>query len=265
MSSHRTHSIFYLSAAATFLAIAGGGWWIYQSKSHELAKLDTELTTKSEELHTLQDKVAQLPGMTDEFGQLKSRLAILEPALPTAEYVPTFLQQIEKMAIETGNVIDGIRPRPARVSSKPKAASTGAEAMADSKGLAAPKDAPSVSEAEQKSLEKAKKYYDVLALQISVLGDYHTIQKFLDRLTQFPKMIAINEIAARPPVAVEYGEKPKLLVTLDAVALILKPIPELDAVDGVKPATPSSAKASPAPGAQTRRPASRKTDAEGGS
>jgi len=264
MSSHRTQSVFYLAAVGAFLAISGVGWWVYQSKSHELTGLNTELATKTDELQTLQDKVAQLPKMTEDFGQLKSRLAILEPALPTAEYVPTFLQQIEKMAIETGNVIDGIRPRPARaVTMKPKAAAS--SEGADAKGLDTPNGATPVSETEQQSLDKARKYYDVLALQISVLGDFHTIQKFLDRLTQFPKMIAINEIAARPPVAVEYGEKPQLLVTLDAVALVLKPIPDLDTTSDPAP-RPAGAAAKVAPGgAQTRRPASRKTDAQGGS
>lgn len=247
MTGHRTSSPFYLIAVLVSLALVGVGWWLYRTKAYELRAVEHEYATKAEELASLTFKIAQLPRMQEELEQLQTRLAILEPALPTAAYVPTFLQQIERMAEDTGNVMDGIRPRPAHLRRTPQPATNSGEAAAQDQAA--------------RDLERARDYYDVLPLQIALIGDYHSFQRFLQRLTEFPKMIAINDVTARPLLQVQYHKTPELHLQLEAVALVLKPIPLFDLREDSAPRPESHTRVTPRQGA--RHTAHTATDAEG--
>jgi Tfp pilus assembly protein PilO len=85
---------------------------IYRSGGQKLGTLNRTLRERKDTLTRLEGRVSTLKRLEERCAKLRTRLAVLEPALPTGEYMPTFLRQIETLAQDTDNHLSGIKPKP---------------------------------------------------------------------------------------------------------------------------------------------------------
>lgn len=175
------------------------------------AKLDGANRTLRERettLATLQTRVRQLPKLEVRHQTLVKTLAVLEPAVSSGAYVPTLLRQMEGLAKDTGNTMMGLKPEPVlKVAVAPRPSENGQEA-------------PAVSTQQVKARPER---YERLPIELNIESNYQTLIALLQRLSTFPKMIAVNEMSLSP--AAQSGRQARPSVhsftgKLDLVALI---------------------------------------------
>ncbi|HET6385710.1 MAG TPA: type 4a pilus biogenesis protein PilO [Armatimonadota bacterium] len=156
----------------------------YVQQNSMVTALEASLQERQTELSSAKTLTAQLLAEQQKVNVEKGQLAQLEGALPTKEYVPTLLTQLQALATSTHNTILSITPN---LAPPPPAApppsnvptgnpTTGATAKTDSKP-AAPAAPP----------------YDKYLVTMGVQGGYRDVMTFLLRLTQFPKIISVDQ------------------------------------------------------------------------
>jgi Tfp pilus assembly protein PilO len=144
---------------------------IYRSSAKQMSALGTELKAKKQELAGLHKRLAARPAMERRYMSLRTHLARLEMGLPTGAYVPTFLKQIEALALKTGNQIGGVKPEA---------------------GLGQPALSP------QQQQKPSSSPYERMPIEMQLQGRYWALTSFLDHLGRFPKIIAVNDISVSP-------------------------------------------------------------------
>lgn len=199
-----------LLAAVLVVGLVALGVLQLRSRLSTMNSLKANLRSKQTELAELQGKQNRQPELEADYQQLRDRLALLEPTLPTSAYIPTFLKQIERIAVETGNQISGIRPLPKLPS---PTASAGGDNPEGTK--------PAENQQQAKQAEQAFPY-DTVPIEVNLKGNYYTTINFMDRLRRFPKMIAVNELAFSSASQPRPGEMPMMSVKLHMIALITK-------------------------------------------
>jgi hypothetical protein len=122
--------------------------------------------------------------------QDRAELLYLENGVSDAAYVPTLLKQLEELAGSTRNRVLGVRP------------------IADVRGPtrleqrrdpnAQEKSGSSSSSKEEKKEVAVPEPYTRLGIQVSLVGSFQSTQAFVDRLTRFPKIVAVEELQLRP-------------------------------------------------------------------
>ena len=212
-------------AAFTVLVMIAGvllclGLLIYQTRATKLYALTKSYNQKRQELKGLQAKLASRPVLERKYTDLQQRLAVLEPNLPTYAYVPTFLRQIEKLAQDTSNKVVGVKPLPLierKPAPAPAAGGTpeAAAAKPDANGAQTPDQA-----AAKKSM--AADLYDRVPIEFNLSGDYWQTVKFLERLSKFPKMLAVEDLSLTPAGQPVGLRPPDLRVKINLLALIQK-------------------------------------------
>ena len=127
----------------------------------------------------------------------RAQLKFLETAVSDSAYVPTLLKQLEDLATSTKNQVLGVRPQlvaeaPTKLQQRrdPDAQAKEGEPAGDGK--------------EEK---KKPEPYTRLIIQVNLVGRFDSTQAFVDRLTRFPKIVAVNELQLRPHRAA--GGKPE--------------------------------------------------------
>jgi len=194
-------------AAFTALILLSGvllclGGLIYHTKATKLRALSQTRNTKREELRGLQGKLASRKALERKYLQLQERLAVLEPALPTYAYVPTFLRQIEKLAHDSDNKVAGVKPLPLIERTPAPPAGDNGEA-----------EAPQPVAAE---------LYDRVPIEFNLTGKYWQTVDFLERMSAFPKMLAVEDVSLTPAAQPEGLRAPCLRVKMNLLALIQK-------------------------------------------
>jgi len=206
-------------AAFTGLILVSGvllclGVLIYQTKETKRRTLIRAFNSKRQELQGLQAKLATRRVLERKYADLQQRLAVLEPALPTYAYVPTFLRQIEKLAQDTSNKVAGVKPLPL-LERIPTPAPTEAEG-----GKGGSEKGKAAAEAAQQPL--AAQLYDRVPIEFNLSGEYWQTVRFLERLSKFPKMLAVDDISLTPAGQASGLKAPDLRVTMNLLALIQK-------------------------------------------
>lgn len=188
---------------------------IYRSGGQRLTALNRTLRERRDTLARLEGRVATLKKLEVRCRTLRRRLAILEPALPEGEYVPTFLRQIENLARDTKNELSSIKPKPVveLALSKPKAAASEESLDESLSGGAASNGAGAPA---------SERPYETLMIEMGMQGQYWDLLRFLDELGQFPKMIAVNEISLKgmQRTGSAAAEQTEITTSVSLVALI---------------------------------------------
>jgi Tfp pilus assembly protein PilO len=207
--------VFALLAIAA-LCVVGLGASLYRGKVSQLGRMKGDLADKKKQLADLHDKLGRQSGLEERYTQLQGQLAILEPSLPEAAYVPTFLGQIEGLALSTKNTIAEIRPRRTTKENRPAAVQMNDETGEITKDAA--QKAPAGSEENQPKLP-----YEQVAIEFKIKGSYWSVIDFLSELQRFPKMIAVNDVSFTPErVGDDTAPSPELTATLDLTAVATK-------------------------------------------
>ena len=219
MSAGGDRKIVYALLGIALLCLIGLGGSLYHSKASQLKDLQQALGKKQAELTEAKSKVGKLPELEQGYQRLRARLVVLEPTLPNAAYIPTFLRQIEGLALGTNNQILLIRPKPAVKKTGAKSAvkinnETG-EVVQENRPPTAGGSAP-----EQKEPELP---YDFVPIELRVQGTYWTVISFLSELQRFPKMIAVNDISFSPNQGgIDSGRSPNLTASMELTAVVTK-------------------------------------------
>jgi len=191
---------------------------VYRSYATRIAALDAQLTAKQAQLAGAQACLAREPVLQREYESLKATLAVLEPALTSEEFVPTFLGQIEKLGVATGNQVTGVKPDRETTNAGPRSAQT-AEAGTTPLAAGTAGAAGAQPPAPARSLVAD---YERMPLEVTIKGDYWSIARFVKAMSQFPKLVAVNELN----ITAEGGDAdpthPKLDARVDMLALIRK-------------------------------------------
>ncbi|MEP0766863.1 MAG: type 4a pilus biogenesis protein PilO [Fimbriimonadia bacterium] len=145
---------------------------------------------------------------------VSSRLAVahLELNLPTRDYVPTMLRELEAMGHASGLRITGVRPVPKK--EKPKAV----DGEKDKAAPGAPKD-------DSKKKEE-RKPYEEMDFDIQATGQYMQILKFLEMVSGFPKIIAVRSVSINATPNPRDVGPPKLTATFGVRAYIFPTRPQ---------------------------------------
>jgi len=183
---------------------------VFLQQQAAYARASTTLEQKEQELEEGERLTSKLASSREALERDRQRLRFLETGVPRAAYVPTLLRQMERMASGTGNRVLGIRPeleKPKRVTKVQRRSDPEADEKAQKNPVVKePADAP----------------YDRLVIQLNLNGTYASTQRFLQELTKFPKIMAVEGVTLRPR-PLEDGETGNLLsADLTVVAFIWK-------------------------------------------
>ena len=220
MNAGGDRKIVYALLGIGVLCLIGLGVSLYHAKAADLGQLQQTLTQKQAELADTKIKVKQLPDLEQHYQDLRTRLAVLEPGLPNAAYIPTFLRQIEGLAMGTSNDILLIRPKPAI---KKTGASTAVTINNETGEVQKENKATSASGAGADKDKKPELPYDFVPIELRVQGTYWTVINFLAELQRFPKMIAVNDVSFSPNQAgTDSGRSPNLTASMELTAVVTK-------------------------------------------
>ena len=127
---------------------------------------------------------------------MQKQLRYLESSVTAGEYVPTLLRQMEGQAKAVNLQVGSVRPtlEPAPEPPKDKEARKGFVAWP----------------------------YDKIHIELEVRGSYWNVAKLLYRLTEFPKIMAVESVQVQPGTVVQAGKSPQLTANLKLTGFIFK-------------------------------------------
>ncbi|MGH2625929.1 MAG: type 4a pilus biogenesis protein PilO [Anaerolineales bacterium] len=170
-----------ISLLVTAAIIAGFYFFFYSPLAVKRDAREAHLRTRQAELQRLQDLVAQREQLEQEYAERQQRIQAIEAKLPAAREIPTLLRQMQTVATETGVKLTLLRP--------------GAlEAPSGSLPGAAPPPAPG-GQPGQPAPAAAAPPYQLFKLELAFEGPYDKVVTFLRRLENFPRFIAMTQIA----------------------------------------------------------------------
>jgi Tfp pilus assembly protein PilO len=222
---------------------AGGGGLLYQQ---EISLADTvkQLQEKEKQRDESARIASRLADTELRYKQDTDHLKFLEASLPSAAYVPTLLKQIEHLCKDTHNEVRSVRPDAAPAKPvRPAVRRTDPEAQTSDDNKDRPEDKPKPEP------------YDRLQIQVSLTGGFPEYQNFLQQLTRFPKIVAVDRVSLRPHTdAAHPTAAPQLDVDMQLTAFILKETPGTVAA-GATPGQPAPAAATGPAAAEVPTPA----------
>ncbi|GAB4458777.1 MAG: hypothetical protein OHK0029_20430 [Armatimonadaceae bacterium] len=216
---------------ALMAAVLAGGAGLYFWQSSEIAKVAALVEQKRGEVAEGEKIARRLADLEAEYQTMQNQLRFLETSVSAKEYTPTMLKQMEQLANQVNLKVGGVRP----------------------KWIPAP---------EPPKDEKAKKEYkpepyDKLAVDMEITGTYWNIARFLYRMTEFPKIMAVNSLSINPRNTEGYD--PNLSAKINLTGFVF-PNPE----DAVNAENGAPAGASSTQAANARRTVASSTSGTGG-
>lgn len=160
---------FIMLTGLALLASLGLGYWQYTAVSAKEGKV----RQMKHEIGGTPNLVQQAELLERQVQQTQLDLTHLELGVATAEYVPTLLQELEATGKQCGLEITGVRPMPKQQKKKP-------------------------SEEEEK--KEVRKAYEELDVEVRCRGEFNALMTFLQRLADFPKIVAVRYMSLEPKV-----------------------------------------------------------------
>lgn len=183
------NTLIALGGGLLLVALLFGGLWHVQSSA--VGKLRAELERKQKDLEDGQKTARREAEVLEALARDEEQIRFLESGVPEAAFVPTMLAQIEGLARETRNTVLGIRPVVV------KETATKLEKRRDPE--AQTKDGKKDPKAGDKKAEAKKPDpYTRLTIEVSLVGSFASSEAFIARLTQFPKIVSVEEVNVSP-------------------------------------------------------------------
>jgi len=203
-----TKSTIAILAALLGLTIVVSGSLFFLQRGW-LSEATDQLQEREAELYDGQRIAKRREAATTALQEARTQIANLESGVNDASYVPTFLRQIEALAVNTKNRVVGVRP------SVVKAGPSKIEQRRD------PDAQGKEGEGSDAKKEEKPEPYTRLEVEVNLIGRYATSQEFVQKLMLFPKIISVDQVQLRPHHGAE--ETPGLLeVQLKITAFIMK-------------------------------------------
>jgi Tfp pilus assembly protein PilO len=239
---------------AVAAALLGCDLIVYVVASGWLRQAETVLSSRESQVENSKKVAMRLDASQRKYEEVAAKLTVLERSVSKAEYMPTMLKQLETAGKAVKLDVVGVRP----VISQEKPASTNKSAGSEQDG------ASSSTAAGAAAKKKAPKPpYDTMLVDIEVEGSYWNTMRFLDGLTKFPKIVAVNSVQMSPngvslrqvierPGGGRFTVSPSLNIKLNLCAFIF-PV-EKGSITTAKSDPAASVNVEPAPLAQSRKP-----------
>lgn len=168
-----------------------GGIGLYVWQSGEIAEIEKIVRQKKEEVAAGEQIALQLNQLETEYSQMQGQLRFLESDIPQPSYIPTWLKQVEGLAKQVNLSFNSAKPTFVPAPEPPK------------------------------DEEQRKKFvpqpYDTYKVDMEIRGTYWNMARFLYRLTEFQKIIAVDNVSitSRPMGNGPYDNNlsAKLLIT----------------------------------------------------
>jgi Tfp pilus assembly protein PilO len=222
MTSASDRKVVFALLIVVGLCLIGLGVSLYRDRLNELKSQQQTLSRGKARLADVKEKINRIPELESKFAKLQARMDFLEPSLPDAAYVPTFLKQIENLATSTGNEILMIRPKPKQKTAQAKGG--GAVAINSETGEVTKSGGEATAkETGPKESEPPKLPYEFVPIEVKLGGTYSSAIDFLAALQRFPKMIAVNNLSFAPQPSQEFEYfSPRLTASLEMLAVVAK-------------------------------------------
>lgn len=181
-ANKRTITLLAAGLALVVFAFAGVIWWLNGNQEIAMRRLQ-EKKREVQEGERIRERREEVMTLLKED---QMRLQFLEQGVSDATYVPTLLRQMEQLARNTSNDVIAVRPQiiveaPTRLQQRRDPEATGKETKVD-------------EEAKKKAMEP----YVPLGVEVHLVGNYDSIQAFLQQLQRFPKIIAVESLNMKP-------------------------------------------------------------------
>jgi Tfp pilus assembly protein PilO len=172
-----------------------GSVGLYVWRSQEIARVEAIVRQKQQEVASGEQIARRLTQVEADYAGMQSQLRFLETSVTEGEYVPTLLKQMEGLAKSVNLQVNSVRPtlEPAP---------------------------PPPSDKEKRKTWKPWPY-DKLHVEMEVKGSYWAVAKVLYRLSEFPKIMAVEEVAITPQ-STQSGYNPNLNVKMKLTGFIFK-------------------------------------------
>jgi Tfp pilus assembly protein PilO len=180
---------------ATGFAYLRTGKW--QEARQEADLLDKELGNPNK----LRREVSNL---RNSIVTQRLKIQHLELNVPTRDYIPTMLGELEQMGLQAGLRITGVRPQPTKVKKTP------------------PKQTGEPSEKQEGQQKEPPKPYDELDINVEAQGQFPQVLAFLESVSRFPKIIAVRSVTVTTRHEYGWTGPPRLDITFGIRAYIFK-------------------------------------------
>jgi len=181
----------------TALGFVGGSCLVgfqFSNLNADKARVD-DLRTQTQDESEVQ---SQLLKSQQDLEAAKTTLTHLEQGIPSTAYVPTMLQELEKIGKESGIDVTGVRPVPK--------VNNGASVAASGDG----------------TQSVAKPAYDELAIEVKGRGTYVSVEKFVKALQTFPKIVGSRTIEIIPSTDQKLAAQGSVDITIGLRAYLFK-------------------------------------------
>ncbi len=145
-------------ASAIILVVGGFAYFAYLPKHKEIAKLETKYKELSEKLAKAKKNAKQLNYYRTQMKAAEAQFNIVMKALPEKKEIPTLLDGISQAARDAGLEITKFQP----------------------------------------NAERPKEFYAEVPLTINVVGSYHNVAMFFDRISNLPRIVTIDMMRMQP-------------------------------------------------------------------
>jgi len=200
-----------LAAVVAAEVAAGAGLFIQQRAA--LARATVVLEDRKAQRDEGTRLASRLAMKEEELAHQTGRLKFLEAGIPSSAYVPTLLRQLEALARSTDNRVRGVRPSVEQSPPRTKMQKR-TDPEADEKAT------KNVPEAAPKAAEEP---FQRLRIQVNLTGTYPSSQRFIQQLTQFPKILAVNGMTLRPRTNEDGKNGHEMLdIELNITAFVMK-------------------------------------------
>ena len=202
---------------ATLVLVAGGTGGVLWLQNGALASTLKVVEAKENEVLDGQKRERRREEALRTLEADRQRLQFLEQSVSDAAYVPTLLKQLEELAVRTDNRVLGVQPEAAAPKPVRKV-----DQRRDPDAQVKSEEEEAEGGGEKKEPEEP---YTPLIIRVSVIGTYRSVETLVERLTAFPKIVAVEEVQLRPHRA-EAGQEETannlLDVDLRVTAFVMK-------------------------------------------
>ncbi len=173
----------FVGGALTYFAYGNMG-----NQEANLAKLKAD----SKDSKTLQQDLEQ---SKVELNDSTVKMQHLEQSVPEFAYVPTMLQELEKVGKNSGIEVIGVRPMPTPVVAKKE---------------------------DEGSSSSRRKPFQALDIEVKGRGKYRSVMNFIDAMSTFPKIVSARTVELTPKSDPDSNET-LLEVTIQLRAFVFSP------------------------------------------
>lgn len=169
--------------AFVLVALLGAGAFYYFYEMPQQVELDTqakELSAIRGRISRGQSMARQLPEFRKDIGTLEARLSALKPILPDERDVGDLLRRVQTLATQSNLQVRGFRPQAIT----------------------------------------AKEMHAEWPIALQLEGSYHNLGMFLDRVSKFPRIINIGNLALAAKTPATGGSSMTIQATATTFVLV---------------------------------------------